>query len=159
MDGSFFVPQKGRQIKGGILFPKRVSLFDSPLRGMVGLQRFALLPDKGGILFPKRIPPLDPPEKGEGRSPRPPALAVPILKDCTRCAVQVRCTWLRHGSSASRYRQQPRPTPWGASDGGSAADCGAHSKFDFAVLFLVGFDRVADLFHHCIIKIQIMQDT
>ena len=23
---------------------------------------------------------------------------------------------------ASRYRYQPRPTPWGASDGGSAAD-------------------------------------
>ena len=45
------------------------------------------------------------------------------LKDCTRCAVQVRCTWLRHESSANRNCSQPRPTPWGASDGGSAADC------------------------------------
>ena len=29
---------------------------------------------------------------------------------CTRCAVWVRCTWLRHESSASRYRYQPRLT-------------------------------------------------
>ena len=62
------------------------------------VQHFALLPDKGGILFPKRIPPLEPPEKGEGRPPRPPTLWVCSLKGCTRCAVQVRCTWLRHGS-------------------------------------------------------------
>ena len=89
------------------------------------VQLFALLPIKGGVLFPKRIPPLEPPEKGEGRPPRPPTLRALGLKDCTRCAVEVQCTWLRHGSSASRYRQQPRPTPWGACDGGSAADCGA----------------------------------
>ena len=89
------------------------------------VQLFALLPIKGGILFPKRIPPLEPPEKGEGRPPRPPTLQALGLKGCTRCAVEVRCTWLRHESSASRYRQQPRPTPWGASDAPSAADCGA----------------------------------
>ena len=87
------------------------------------VQLFALLPIKGGILFPKRIPPLEPPEKGEGRPPRPPTLQALGLKDCTRCAVEVRCTWLRHGPSAFRYRQQPRPTPWGASDVYSAADC------------------------------------
>ena len=46
------------------------------------------------------------------------------LKDCTRYAVQVRCTWLRHESSANRNCSQPRPTPWGASDGSPAADCG-----------------------------------
>ena len=80
---------------------------------------------KGGILFPLRIPPFEPPEKGEGRPPRPPTLQALGLKDCTRCAVQVRCTWLRHELSANRYRYQPRPTPWGASDVSSAADCGA----------------------------------
>lgn len=90
----FLCPQKrGRQRLLALHETKGYSLseegipFDSPLRGMVGLQRFALLPDKGDILFPKRIPPFEPPEKGEGRSPRPPALAVPILKGCTRCAV------------------------------------------------------------------------
>ena len=87
------------------------------------VQLFALLPDKGGILFPKRIPPLEPPEKGEGSPPRPPTLAVCSLKGCTRCAVQVRCTWLRHESSACRFMLQPRPTSWGASDGSLAADC------------------------------------
>ena len=78
---------------------------------------------KGGILFSKRIPPFEPPEKDEGRSPRPPTLAVCSLKGCTRCAVQVRCTWLRHESSACRFMLQPRPTSWGASDGSLAADC------------------------------------
>ena len=29
-------------------------------------------------------------------------------KGCTRCAMEVRCTWLRHESSALRYRYQPR---------------------------------------------------
>ena len=68
------------------------------------------------------------------------------LKDCTRCAVEVRCTWLRHGSSASRYRQQPRPTPWGASDGGSAADCGAYRRHCFARRLLAGDARTG---RHC----------
>ena len=88
MDGSFFVPSKkgkaapagAARDKGGILFPKRVSLFDSPLRGMVGLQRFALLPGKGGILFPKRIPPFEPPEKGEGCPPSTPDIAGSMLE-------------------------------------------------------------------------------
>ena len=54
---------------------------------------------KGGILFPKRIPPLNPPEKGEGSCPSTPlTLAVLGSNDCTRCAVWVRCTWLRHES-------------------------------------------------------------
>ena len=43
---------------------------------------------KGGILFPKRIPPLNPPEKGEGSPPRPPTLAVSILKSCAACGIR-----------------------------------------------------------------------
>ena len=65
---------------------------------------------KGGILFPKRIPPLNPPEKGEGSPPRPPTLAVCSSNNCTRCAVWVRCTWLRHESSANRYVLHSRLT-------------------------------------------------
>ena len=69
------------------------------------------LPHKGDILFWKRIPPLEPPEKHEGPSPSTP-LTLPVcsLNDCTRCAVWVRCTWLRHESSAIRYWLQPRLT-------------------------------------------------
>ena len=63
---------------------------------------------KGGILFPKRIPPFEPPEKGGGLPPRPPTLQASGLKDCTRCAVQVQCTWLRHGLLRLRYHAQPR---------------------------------------------------
>ena len=53
---------------------------------------------KGGILFSKRIPPLYPPREGRGGPPRPPTLRVLFLNDCTRCAVWVQCTWLRHES-------------------------------------------------------------
>nr|DAV55719.1 MAG TPA: hypothetical protein [Caudoviricetes sp.] len=42
--------------------------------------------------------PLDPQENARGAAPRPPTLAVYSLNDCTRCAVWVRCTWLRHES-------------------------------------------------------------
>ena len=40
----------------------------------------------------------------------PPAGGAKGLPGCTRCAVWVRCTWLRHESSASRHRLQPRLT-------------------------------------------------
>ncbi len=55
-------------------------------------------------------PPLNPQENARGGPPRPPTLAVCSLKSCTRCAMWVRCTWLRHESSAIRYRLQPRLT-------------------------------------------------
>ena len=73
---------------------------------------------EGYLFFKKRYPSLTPTQRKF-------TLWGCSSKDCTRCAVEVRCTWLRHGSSVSRYRQQPRPTPWGASDGSPAADCGA----------------------------------
>ena len=66
---------------------------------------------KGDILFLEReYPPYTPKRKDEGSPPRPPTLAVCSLNNCTRCAVWVRCTWLRHESSAIRYQSQPRLT-------------------------------------------------
>ena len=87
------------------------------------VQLFALLPDKGGILFPKRIPPLNPPEKGKGSCPLTPHIGSLNLEELRSLRNQVRCTWLRHESSACRFMLQPRPTSWGASDGSLAADC------------------------------------
>ena len=87
------------------------------------VQLFALLPIKGVFSFRREYPFWNPQRKARGVPLDPPTLRALGLKDCTRCAVEARCTWLRHGSSASRYRQQPRPTPWGACDGSSAADC------------------------------------
>ena len=69
-------------------------------------ERRARRDTKGGILFPKRIPPLNPPEKGEGRSPRPPTLAVCSLNDCTRCAIGC-CV---HGFAMSLYYSSPIAT-------------------------------------------------
>ena len=87
------------------------------------VQHFALLPDKGGILFPKRIPPLEPPEKGEGRPPRPPHIAG-LQFEGLHALRSVGAVYVASPRvSAFRYRQQPRPTPWGASDVYSAADC------------------------------------
>ena len=69
------------------------------MRGGV-MQRLALLPQVRGILsFSKESIPLEPPrERTRGLAPRPRTLAVCSSKSCTRCAVWVRCTWLRHES-------------------------------------------------------------
>ena len=65
---------------------------------------------KGGILFSKRIPPLNPPEKDEGRPPSTPDIASLGLEELLSLRNRVRCTWLRHESSASRYVLQSRLT-------------------------------------------------
>ena len=65
---------------------------------------------KGGILFPKRIPPLNPPEKDEGRPPSTPDIASLELEELLSLRNRVRCTWLRHEFSASRYVLQSRLT-------------------------------------------------
>ena len=63
-----------------------------------------------GILFSKRIPPLNPPEKDEGASPSTPDIAGLGLEELLSLRNRVRCTWLRHESSASRYVLQPHLT-------------------------------------------------
>ena len=67
---------------------------------------------KGGYsLSQKENIPLTPPrERTRGEPPRPPTLRDLGLNGCTRCAVWVRCTWLRHESSANRHVLQPRLT-------------------------------------------------
>ena len=73
------MPQAGKFVCSSERFPRRAGGGQRPL---------ALLRDKGGILFPKRIPPLNPPEKGEGRPPSTPALAVGRLKSCAACGIR-----------------------------------------------------------------------
>ena len=70
----------------------------------------------------RRAPPLQPrppvlaPGRGyfvfaaAGLGIAPPAGGAKGLPGCTRCAMWVRCTWLRHESSANRYVLQPRLT-------------------------------------------------
>ena len=70
--------------KGEILSRENGPLFRTGAKG----ERRARRGTKGGILFSKRIPPLNPPEKGKGRPPRPPTLAVCGSKSCTRCAIR-----------------------------------------------------------------------
>nr|DAS90537.1 MAG TPA: hypothetical protein [Caudoviricetes sp.] len=66
---------------------------------------------KGDILFlGKRISPLHPQEKGRGECPSTPDIAGLRLEELRGLRNRVRCTWLRHGSSASRYVSQPRLT-------------------------------------------------
>ena len=67
--------------------------------------------DKGDILFLEReYPPYTPKRKDEGPSPSTPHIGSFYLEELHALRNQVRCTWLRHESSASRYRLQPRLT-------------------------------------------------
>ena len=90
----------------------------------------------------REYPPLNPPREREGSCPSTPHIGRSALEELRGlriaqplaallpygCGIplagnRVLCTWLRHESSAIRCRYQPRPTPWGASDGSTAADC------------------------------------
>ena len=69
-------------------------------KGKGGQRRWSCTGQRG-ILFRKReYPFLSPRERL--------ALQAFGSKGCTRCAVEVRCTWLCHESSVLRYRYQPR---------------------------------------------------
>ena len=92
--------------KGEILSRENGPLFRTGAKG----ERRARRGTKGGILFSKRIPPLNPPEKDEGRPPSTPDIAGLWLEELLSLRNRVRCTWLRHESSASRYVLQPRLT-------------------------------------------------
>ena len=55
--------------------------------------------ERGIFSFSKENIPLTPPrERTRGVPLDPPTLRDYSLNDCTRCAVWVRCTWLRHES-------------------------------------------------------------
>ncbi len=118
----FFAP-KGR---GEFMQPERAAPFlrlEGAGDSIAARQRCILFPalaregerrarrgTKGGILFSKRIPPLNPPEKDEGRPPSTPDIASLWLEELLSLRNRVRCTWLRHESSASRYVLQSRLT-------------------------------------------------
>ena len=79
---------------------------------MVSLRR-AGERQKGGLFsfLGKRIAPLIPPrERDEGSSPSTPHIGSLGLEELHALRNRVRCTWLRHESSASRHRSQPRLT-------------------------------------------------
>ena len=92
--------------KGEILSRENGPLFRTGAKG----ERRARRGTKGGILFSKRIPPLNPPEKDEGRPPSTPDIAGLGLEELLSLRNRVRCTWLRHEFSASRYVLQSRLT-------------------------------------------------
>ena len=56
------------------------------------------LPKVRGIFSHVREYPPWTPKRTQGALPLDPAIAGLQLKGCTRCAVWVRCTWLRHES-------------------------------------------------------------
>ena len=78
---------------------------------------FALLPDKGGVLFCEREHPLCIPQRK--------ACIAGFGLEGLHALRSVGAVYVASPRApASRYRHQPRPTPWGASDAYSAADCG-----------------------------------
>ena len=58
----------------------------------------------------ENIPLLNPQEKERGEAPSTPDIAGLGLEELRSLRNRVRCTWLRHESSASRYYFQPRLT-------------------------------------------------
>ena len=69
-----------------------------------------------------------PPKRTQGALPLDPAIAGVQLEGLHALRNQVRCTWLRHESSASRYRYQPRLTivrrEWRFLGGRLRTECG-----------------------------------
>ena len=64
---------------------------------------------KGAILSRERMAPLNPQENARG-VPSTPDIGSLNLEELRSLRNQVRCTWLRHESSAIRYVLQPRLT-------------------------------------------------
>ena len=60
--------------------------------------------EKGAILSRERMAPFRSPKRTQGALPLDPAIASEQLEELRSLRNQVRCTWLRHESSASRYR-------------------------------------------------------
>ena len=113
------------------------SLLIPPLRGGWGLQRrwrcivsaalCAAARQRGYSLSEENTPFASPRER-RGASPSTPDIAGFGLEGLHALrsvgAVYMASPWIFCESD----RSQPRPTPWGASDAPSAADCGAHRR-------------------------------
>ena len=79
--------------------------------------------DKGGYSLLEREYPLNPREKGRGFLPSTLTLAVCGSKSCAACGIGCGVRGFATNPFISSPFPQPRPTPWGASDGSTAADC------------------------------------
>ena len=89
--------------RAGILQPERAAFLFLPHCAGVRI--------KGDILFLEReYPPYTPKRKDEGPSPLTPHIGSFYLEELHALRNRARCTWLRHESSASRFRLQPRLT-------------------------------------------------
>ena len=85
-------------------------LFFCALKG-TWKQRQRRCTGKGGYsLSRKRIAPFKSPKRTRGESPSTPDIGSLDLEELHTLRNQVQCTWLRHESSANRYRLQPRLT-------------------------------------------------
>jgi hypothetical protein len=101
--------RKGRKMPFSYLFPRGIKWQRKSAAGFsphrVGDA------DKGDILFLEReYPPYTPKRKDEGPSPLTPHIGSFYLEELHALRNRARCTWLRHESSASRFRLQPRLT-------------------------------------------------
>ena len=65
---------------------------------------------KGAILSRERMAPFRSPKRTQGEGPSTPDIGSLDLDELRSLRNQVRCTWLRHESSAIRYVLQPRLT-------------------------------------------------
>ena len=95
----------------------------SALRCMDSAALSATAGQRGILSFRREYPPLNPPRERRGAFPLDPAHWQSLAR---RAARPAECKCGVHGfamNPTSRYRYQPRPTPWGASDVPSAADC------------------------------------
>ena len=81
------------------------------MSGVEGDSPCVLLGDlKGAILSRERMAPFRSPKRTQGESPSTPDIGSLDLEELHALRNRVRCTWLRHESSASRYYFQPRLT-------------------------------------------------
>ena len=64
----------------------------------------------GAILSRERMAPFQSPKRTQGTLPLDPDIGSRALEELRSLRNRVRCTWLRHESSASRHRLQPRLT-------------------------------------------------
>ena len=74
---------------------------NAALGAAVGQRGYSLLEENTPFVSPR---------EGRGADPSTPDIAGLQLEELHTLRNRVRCTWLRHGSSASRCRYQPRLT-------------------------------------------------
>ena len=109
-DGSFFVP------KGALAYPRDARNREGSATGAARR--------RGILSFSKESIPLKPPrERTRGLAPRPRLHWQSVARRAARPAESGAVYVASPRIPSFRHHSQPRPTPWGASDGSTAADC------------------------------------